>query len=161
MKKTQTGRHHCYSPDDIFEIMHASEDILSYPQRFSLLYGDVAPQYELGSNENPLEVFGKYFPGSVVFHKSTSDVCLEKLRLLTYNENALVDLWIGTNAVDFVGTPDQSSMSDLIIKMRRYKGLDGFSYSAMEKQASKASHLISCLSQPSACNVKSSNFLRG
>lgn len=160
MKKAQNGRHFCYSPSDIFNAIYNSRDVLSDTRRFSLLFGDVASRYEVGTREHPLEVAKSYFPGSSIFHKSVSNTCLERLRRLTYNERALVDLWIATNAADFVGTPDQSSMSDLIVRIRQYKGLDGFSYSLPERGEVKATSLKSCTAQPLECVLESANFIK-
>ena len=158
MKMAQKGRHFCYSPSDIFSAIYSSRDMLSDNRRFSLLFGDVASRYEVSSREHPLEVAKSYFPGSSIFHKSVSNKCLEQLRRLTYNERAFVDLWIATNAADFVGTPDQSSMSDLIVRIRQNKGLDGFSYSLPEIGEVKATSLTSCAARPLECAVNSANF---
>jgi hypothetical protein len=108
----------CYSPAETASAVSTQRD---GPQKVILIHGKPTAKYDTGTGESPFEIWTKFNPQQEVLHKSQSPECREELgeaSKLTYNDNAMLDMWVAIQSTIFVGHMG-SSFSNAVTLTRR------------------------------------------
>lgn len=90
-----------FSPAQIASAMSTAVDA---PTKVIFIHGDPDPAWAYGTGESAWEVWKKYNPRHDFIHKSRLNRgCTRELNRLTYNDNAMMDLWVAVNSKIFAG----------------------------------------------------------
>jgi len=118
----------CYTPFEIATALKAGlPHFCPNISSFFLVYGQVAPRFAKGSGNHPAEVWPRVFSQTKIFHKMESTHCLESIKGKTYNEKAMLDMWLAVTAQYFIGI-SMSTWSNGVSRMRYLRGKNGSNF---------------------------------
>lgn len=116
----------CFSPAEIASAVSTHKN---GPQKVVFIHGTPTAKYNTGTGESPLEVWAKFNPRHQVLHKSQSPQCQTELseEKLSYNDNAMLDMWVAIQSTMFVGHM-ASSFSNAVTLSRRMRDATSADY---------------------------------
>jgi hypothetical protein len=115
----------CYSPAETASAVSTLDG--ASPQKVVFIHGKPTAKYDDGTGDSPLEVWTKFNPKQKVLHKSQSPTCRAELEILTYNDNAMLDMWVAIQSTLFVGHM-ASSFSNAVTLTRRVRDANSADY---------------------------------
>lgn len=121
-RKAKSSHGACRTPRQIAE-QTADEVPRNTTETIVLIHGkEVCPEYNIGTNEHPSEVWPQIFPNARIVTKLDGSLeCKRQLEKLRYNELAFVDLYYAVGGSKFVGT-QMSTFSNGSTQIRVIRG---------------------------------------